>query len=75
MTKLRYTIFDTVQKKYLSEFHRPVNEVDAAVTNWTRKPQSAMRFPGAKSARGVARWLGENSHGGVVVLNARGNMI
>ena len=75
MMKFRYSIYDTTQKKYLSEFHRPVDKLDAAVTNWTRKPQSAMRFPGAKSARCVARWLGENSHGGVVVLNARGNMI
>lgn len=75
MKRLRYSIYDTTQKKYLSEFHRPVDKLDAAVTNWTRKPQYAMRFPGSKSARSVAKWLGENSHGGCVVLNARGNMI
>lgn len=75
MKKLRYSIYDVAAKKYLSEFHRPVSEVDVAVTNWTRKPQCAMRFPGTKSARNVARWLDDNSHGGCIVLNAKGNIV
>ena len=75
MAKLRYTIFDTTTKKYLSEFHRPVDKLDAAVTNWTRKREQAMKFPGTKSARGVARWLYDNSHGGCVVVNARGAVV
>ena len=75
MEKLRYAIFDVTTKKYLSEFHRPIDKLDAAVTKWTRKRERAMRFPGAKSARGVARWLDDNSHGGCVVLNARWNVV
>lgn len=75
MQKLRYSIYDTTTKKYLSVFHRPVSEADIAVTNWTRSAARAMKFPGVKSARGVARWLDDNSHGGCVVLNARGSIV
>jgi hypothetical protein len=75
MTKPRYTIYDTAQQKYLSQFHRPVDRLDAAVTNWTRSRERAMKFPGAKSARSVARWLDANSHGGCIILNARGNVV
>lgn len=75
MTKLRYTVYDTSQKKFLKSFHRPVDRLDAAVTHWTREPDKAMRFPGTKSARGVAMWLDDNSYGGCIVLNARGNAV
>ena len=75
MANLRYTIFDTAQQKFLFQFHKPVDKLDAAVTGWTRKREQAMRFPGAKSARGVATWLDANRHGGCVVLNAKGEIV
>lgn len=55
--KPRYAIYDTAQRQYLASFKKPVKGVDAAVTLWTRKPDHAQRFPGVKSARGVAEWL------------------
>ena len=73
--KLRYTIFDTVTRRYLCTFHRPVEKLDAAVTQWTRYKEKALRFPGVKSARGVARWLDTDECGGCVVMNARGEIV
>ena len=75
MEKLRYTIYDTAQQKWLSAYKVPVRECDAAVTRWTRRKEYAMRFPGTKSARKVARWLDANRHGGCVVLNAKGESV
>lgn len=75
MAKLRYTIYDTVNKKWLRGLQKPVRQCDAAVTCWTRNPEKAMRFPGTKSARGVARWLDGEHYGGCMVLNARGEAV
>ena len=72
---LRYTIYDTVRQRYLTAFHKPIDEVDAAVTNWSRHSDRAMKFPGTKSARKVSQWLNANDYGGCIVLNARGNIV
>lgn len=73
MAKLRYTIYDEARKRWLMSFQRPVEECDATVTRWTSKREHAMRFPGVKTARGVARLLEPNK--AVVVLNARGQAV
>lgn len=72
---MRYTVFDEAQRKWLAAFHRPEKQCDAAVTRWTRRPEQAMRFPGVKSARGVARWIDAGELGKVVVRNARGEAV
>ena len=73
--KMRYTVFDKARKMWLAGFQRPEKQCDAAVTRWTRKKEFAMRFPGAKSARGVARWIDGNPVGNVIVRNARGEAV
>ena len=73
--KMRYTVFDKARKMWLAGFQRPEKQCDAAVTRWTRKPDHAMRFPGAKSARGVARWIDSGAAGNVVVRNAKGEAV
>lgn len=75
MAKLRYTVYDASEEKWLASYKKPVRGCDAAVTRWTRNPELAMRFPGTKSARGVARWLDMNRHGGCIVLNAKGEIV
>lgn len=71
----RYAIYDTVQRRYLASFKKPVKGVDAAVTQWTRFPEYAQRFPGVKSARGVAEWLDCQKYGGCVIINSRGDIV
>ena len=70
--RLRYSIYDAVQQKWLMSFQKPDKRCDAAVTRWTRNPEYAMKFPGTKSARGVAMWLDANGKGGCMVINAKG---
>lgn len=68
MMKLRYSVYDAANLVYLKRLERPTGG-SATVTEWTRKPAQAMRFPGAKSAAAVARLLG------CVVMNAKGEII
>lgn len=75
MAKPRYTVYDAANKKWLRGIQKPVEQCDAAVTWWTRNPEKAMRFPGTKSARGIARWLDGEAHGGCLVLNAKGEIV
>ena len=70
--KMRYTLFDAEQGKWLMGFQVPERECDAVVTWWTRKVEKAMRFPGVRSARRVARMMGAETHGVCEVRNARG---
>ena len=67
--RLRYSIYDPAQRVYLRRLERPTGDSAQTVTEWTRKPAQAMRFPGAKSAAAVARLLG------CVVKNAKGEII
>ena len=71
----RYAIYDTVRREYLASFRKPVKGVDAAVTQWTRDREHAQRFPGVKSARGVAEWLNGEKYGGCVIINSRGLIV
>ena len=73
--RLKYTIYDTARKRWLCDYRIPDGECDAWVTHWTREERHAMRFPGTKSARRVAQWIGENGNGGCVVLNAKGEIV
>ena len=75
MAKMRYIVLDTTTQEYLASFHIPVATVDAAVTNWTPYIDLAMKFPGVRSAKNVARWLDGNRYGGCVVLNAKGDIV
>ena len=75
--KMRYRLYDSAQRKWLAGYQVPDAGCDVAVTQWTRKPENAMRFPGVKSARSVARRIVANAQaeGECVVVNARGRVI
>lgn len=67
--KLRYRVYDPARRAWLRRLERPTGDSDQTVTDWTRNPEKALMFPGAKSARAVARLLG------CAVINARGERI
>ena len=72
MAKLRYSVYDTTRKRFLKSVAQYDDGPDSLVTDWTRHNERALRFPGAKSARGMAKRLEDANYDGVVVLNARG---
>lgn len=69
----RYTVYDTSRRMYLRRIERPTGSPDAIVTDWTRDPTEAARFPGVRTAMAVVRMLGSYSE--FVVKNARGEII
>lgn len=73
MTQLRYTVYDTEKREYLVQITAPTGSTDAVVTEWTKHPEKAARFPGVKSASAVVRMLGSYSQ--FVVKNAKGEII
>ena len=73
MTKPRYAIVDRNRKKFLSAIQTP--ESGACVTQWTRKPNLAMRFQGIKSALRLARRLEERAADTIVIVNARNEVV
>lgn len=70
--QLRYTVYDTHNRTWLKEIQQPAGVEDAICTNWTRDPEEALKFPGAKSARQIVEVLGEK---GFEIRNARGAAI
>lgn len=71
---LKYTVYDTERRRYLQRVTAPTGDRNTAiVTEWTRDPAEAARFPGVKSAESVVRLLG--SYSNIVIKNARGEII
>ena len=73
MTQPRYTVYDTEKREYLQRITAPTGDHAAVVTEWTKDPEKAARFPGVKSASAVVRMLGCYSQ--FVVKNAKGEVI
>lgn len=74
MTQPRYTVYDTRRREYLLRITAPTgNRETAVVTEWTKDPEQAARFQGAKTAAAVVRMLGNYSQ--FVVKNAKGEVI
>ena len=73
MTQPRYTVFDTERRVYLERISAPTGDSRAVVTDWTKRPDKAARFPGVKSAAAVVRMLG--SYNQFVIKNAKGEVI
>ena len=73
MTQLRYTVYDTMRREYLERITAPTGDNRAVVTEWTKDPERAAKFPGVKSAAAVVRVLGSYSQ--FVVKNAKGEVI
>lgn len=72
-SKLRYTVYDAERREYLRRAERPDDRDDALVTDWTRHPARALRFPGVKSAARMVAKLGR--YGQFVILNQRGEVV
>lgn len=73
MTRKRYTVYDTSMRKYLESAVLPDGDPRHLHTEWTRRPERALKFPGVKSARGMVAKLGSYSE--FVVKNDRGDVI
>ena len=73
MRKLRYTIYDTWQKKYLERAEQPPWNERQLATQWTRHPERAQRFPGIKSADAMLEKLGRYSE--FIIINGRGEIV
>lgn len=71
MQKPRYTIRDADTGAYLVGAETLLPGI--VMTTWTRQKDKAMRFPGAKSARGMAARLGGSE--ALEIYNARGERI
>lgn len=71
--RMRYTVYDTGQKKYLRLATQPLGSESKLVTEWTRHVEREQGFPGKKSAEAMVRRLGGYSE--FVVKNARGEII
>ncbi len=75
MTKPRYSLFDTHRRKWLSSC--VVDDTGKKIIGvaWTLNREYAMRFPGVKSAKGMARRLEAEYGGRLVISNARGGVV
>jgi hypothetical protein len=56
--KLRYGIYDTARHVWLRQAILPTGDGSAMVTEWTQRPEKALRFPGVKSAEAMLEKLG-----------------
>lgn len=72
-TRLRYTVYDTEARKYLKSAEQPLGSGSEIVTDWTRREENAMRFPGVKSAFAMVLKLGGTAQ--LVVKNERGQIV
>lgn len=71
--KLRYGVYDTEQRVWLAKATLPVGDDGAMVTEWTKRDEKALRFPGIKSAMAMVRKLGSYSQ--FVVKNEKGDIV
>lgn len=71
--RMRYTVYDTARREYLKRAEQPLGSDSELVTDWTRRAENAMRFPGIKSAEAMVAKLGRYSE--FVVKNERGEII
>lgn len=71
--RMRYTVYDTGQRKYLRLATQPMGCEDQLVTEWTRHAERAQGFPGKKSAEAMVRKLGGYSE--FVVKNGNGEVV
>ena len=73
MATPRYTVYDTEAGKYLERATEMPGWPGVLVTDWTRRPERAQRFPGVKSARRMVDKLGRDQ--ALVIKNERGEII
>jgi len=73
MTIPRYTVYDTEAGKYLQRATEMPGWPGVLVTDWTRRPERAQRFPGVKRARRMVDKLGRDQ--ALVIKNERGEII
>lgn len=71
--KMKYTVYNTVLRKYLQLATQPMGCEDQLVTEWTRHAERAQGFPGKKSAEAMVRKLGGYSE--FVVKNGSGEVV
>lgn len=71
MRRLRYRIFDTEQGKFLKRATQIDGDPRVLLTEWSHRPERALKFPGAKSARSMRDKLG----GALVIYNDRGTEV
>ena len=72
-TRLRYTVYDTNARRYLKYAEQPMGTDSELVTDWTRRAENAMRFPGVKSAAAMVAKLGRYNN--FVVKNEKGDVV
>ena len=53
----RWIVYDAENGRYLAQFRRPVQGVDAAVTEWSANPERALRFRALAAARSAVAWM------------------
>ena len=71
--RMKYTVYNTVLRKYLERATQPLGCESELVTEWTRHRERAQGFPGKKSAETMVRRLGSYSE--FVVKNGKGEII
>ena len=71
--KLRYGIYDTARHMWLQQAILPTGDGSAMVTEWTQRPEKALRFPGVKSAEAMLEKLGRFSE--FVIINGKGEIV
>lgn len=71
--KLRYGVYDTEQRVWLARAELPAGDDGAMVTEWTKRAEKALRFPGIKSADAMLEKLGRFSE--FVIVNGKGEIV